>query len=87
MPHSKFKERVFLLNLGAGKCPCGQTFHYESETVWDMKFQLHSKVCSKPVVEGFREHMISKKAMTMKEQQHDELERMRFYNHHQKYLS
>ena len=86
MPHSNFKERFHLLGSGIGKCPCGQIFNFTSERDQEMKFQLHHKVCPKPV--DSKQVPIPKKAMTLKEQQLDDAERKRkAYDNHQKYLS
>ena len=76
MPHSKFKERAPTFNSGVGKCHCGQTFHYMSERNQDIKFRMHHKVCPKPA-KGSKPFWIPKKAMTLKEVQHDMAERMR----------
>ena len=37
MPPSNFKERSYTLNLGVGKCSCGQTFDFVSEKDINMK--------------------------------------------------
>ena len=66
MPHSNLKEILLLLNLGIGKCPCGQTFCFASERDLDMKLRMHHKFCSE-LVEDFKEVMIPKKAMTLRE--------------------
>ena len=74
MPHSKFKEGESLLN-SVGKCPCGQTFDYASERDRGMKFWLYRKGCPKLV--SSKNIRIPKKAMTLREHQHYNAERMR----------
>ena len=76
MPHSNFKLRVTEFNLKVGKCPCSQTFECASERDMNMKLQMHCKFCSKPP-RGFNEIRVPKKAMTLREQQLNEYERMR----------
>ena len=46
-----------------------------------MKLQLHCKVCTKPS-EGSKEISVPKKAMTLKEAQCDEAERMKKVQDH-----
>ena len=58
------------------KCPCGQTFNYGSEKDLNTKLQLHRKVCSE-MPEGSKEISVPKKAMMLKEVQHDEAERIK----------
>ena len=77
MLHSKFKERAHLFNSRIPKCPCGQTFDYESERDWDMKFRSHCKVCPKLVVNVFKEVRVPEKATMLREQQHNEAERLK----------
>ena len=48
MPHSNFNESSYTLNLGVGKCSCGQTFDFASEKDMNMKVRMHPKFCSKP---------------------------------------
>ena len=75
MPHSNFKERSQEFNTGVGKCPCGQTFGYTSERDMKMKLRMHCRFCSNPP-KAFDKIGIPKKAMTLREQQLDEAERM-----------
>ena len=82
MPHSKFKNKSRPLNLGLGKCPCGQAFNYASERDLNMKLQMHHNVCPHPP-EGFKCIRTPKKAMMLKEVQHNEAERIkRVQDHH-----
>ena len=76
MPHSNFKERSHEFNSGVGKCPCSQTFYYASERDMKMKLRMHRKFCSKSPI-SFNEIRVPKKAMTLREQQLNEAERMR----------
>ena len=83
MPHSKLKERAILFNSGVGKCPYGQTIIYESDRDLSMKVQLHRKVCPN-LPEGHKHIRTPKKAMTLKEVQHNDAEgRRRVHNNHQ----
>ena len=75
MLHSNFKERSQEFNTGVGKCPCGQTFKYTSERDMKMKLKMHHRFCSNPP-KGFNKIGIPKKAMTLREQQFNEAERM-----------
>ena len=75
MPHSNFKERSQEFNRGVGKCPCGQTFKYTSERDMKMKLRMHHRFCSNPPV-AFDKIGIPKKAMTLREQQLNEAERI-----------
>ena len=75
MPHSNFKERSQEFNTGVGKSPCGQTFKYTSERDMKMKLRMHHRFCSNP--KGFDKTGIPKKAMTLREQQLNEAERIR----------
>ena len=75
MPHSNFKERSQEFNTGVGKWPCGQTFEYTSERDMKMKLRMHCRFCSNPP-NGFDKIGIPKKAMTLREQQLNEAERM-----------
>ena len=82
MPHSQFKRRAHPLSSGALKCPCGQTFDYASERDLNLKVWLHHKVCPNPP-EGSENIRMPKKAMMLKEVQHDRAERMsRVHEHH-----
>ena len=76
MPHSNFKERSQEFNTGVGKCPCGQTFKYTSERDMKMKLRMHRRFCSNPP-KRFDKIGIPKKAMTLREQQLSEAERIR----------
>ena len=76
MPHSNFKERSHEFNTGVGKCPCGQTFEYTSERDMKMKLRMHRRFCSNPP-KGIDKIGIPKKAMTLREQQLSEVERIR----------
>ena len=76
MPHSNFKERTRQFNSGIGKCPCGQTFEYTSERGMKTKLRMHHRFCSNPP-KGFDKVEIPKKAMTLREQQLNEAERIR----------
>ena len=76
MPHSSFKERSQEFNSGIEKCPCGQTFEYTSERDMAMKLQMHLRFSSTPPV-TYNKIVIPKKAMTLREQQLTEAERMK----------
>ena len=76
MPHSNFKDKSYEFNLGIGKCPCGQTFEYTSERDMKVKLRMHLRFCSNPS-KGFDKIGILKKAMTLREQQLAEAERMK----------
>ena len=76
MPHSNFKNKDYKFNLGIGKCPCGQTFEYTSERDMKMKLRMHFRFCSNAPV-AFDKIGIPKKAMTLREQQLTEAERIR----------
>ena len=75
MLRSNFKERPQEFNTGVGKCPCGQTFEYTSERGMKIKLRMHCRFCSNPP-KGFDKIGIPKKAMTLREQQLNEAERM-----------
>ena len=75
MPDSNFKARPTYLDAGMGKCPCGQTFNYESEREWKMKIRLDKKSCDKFLGSSFTKK--PRKAMTAKELQHLKAERSR----------
>ena len=47
MLHSTFKHRPTYLDAGVSKCPCGQTFNYNSGKDLEMKIQMHKKFCDK----------------------------------------
>ena len=76
MSHSNFKERSQEFNTGVVKCPCRQTFECTSERDMKMKLRMHCRFCSNPP-KGFDKTGIPEKAMTMREQQLSEAERMR----------
>ena len=76
MPHSNFKKRSQEFNTGVGKCRCGQTFEYTSERDMKMKLRMHTRFCSNPP-KGFDKIGIPKKAMTLREQQLNEAQRMK----------
>ena len=67
MPHSNFKDKAYVLNMGLGKCSCGKTFKYTLERDMAMKFQLHLKFCSKPPI-AFDKIGVTKKPCTLREQ-------------------
>ena len=76
MPHSTLKMRPQPLSSEVAKCPGGQTFDYESDRDWEMKFRIHGKVCAR-LVEGSKQVRRSRKALMLREQQHDTVERRR----------
>ena len=76
MPHSNFKVRSQAFNTGVGKCSCGQTLDFASERDMVMKLRMHHKFCSSLPVR-FNKMGVPKKAMTMREQQLNEAERIR----------
>ena len=76
MPHSNFKDKAYEFNSGIGKCPCGQTFKYTSERDMKMKFRMHCRFCSNPPV-AFDKIGIPRKAVTLREQQLNEAEKIR----------
>ena len=47
MPHSNFKHKIHISTKRAFKCPCAQTFNYESNRDKNKKMQLHNKFCDK----------------------------------------
>ena len=75
MPHSNFKDKAYEFNSGIGKCPCGQTFEYTLERDAKMKLRMYRRFYSIPP-KGFDKTGIPKKAMTLREQQLAEAERM-----------
>ena len=75
MPHSNFKRKATEFGAGVGKCSCGQTFKCASERELAMKRRMHRRFCSNPPV-AFNKIGIPKKAMTLREQQLNEAERM-----------
>ena len=68
MPHSNFKSRATEFNTGVESVPADREMA--------MELQMHHKFCSKPPV-AFNKIGVPKKAMTMREQQLNEYERMR----------
>ena len=67
MPHSNFKDKAYEFNSGIGKCPCGQTFEYTTESNMKMKLRMHRRFCSNPP-KAFNKIGIPKIAMTLREQ-------------------
>ena len=76
MPHSNFKERSHELNAGVGKCPCGQTFNFMTERDQEIKHRMHRKFSSNPP-KSSKPVRMPKKAMTLREQQLNEAEKIR----------
>ena len=76
MPHSSFKRKVTDNGAGVGRCPCGQTFECASERELAMKSRIHCRFWSNPPL-AFNKIGILKKAVTLREQQHNEAERIR----------
>ena len=76
MPHSNFKRKVTEFEAGVGRCSCGQTFECASERELAMKRRMHRTFCSNPPV-AFDKIEIPKKAVTLREQQLNEYERMK----------
>ena len=76
MLHSNFKRKVTEFEAGVGKCSCGQTFESASERELAMKHRMHRRFCSNPPV-AFDKIGIPKKAVTLREQQLNEYERMK----------
>ena len=54
MPHSNLKGIFKSFKPGLMKCPCGQTFIYNSDRDQEMKMQSHKTVCPNPR-EGLRQ--------------------------------
>ena len=75
MPHSNFKVRSHHFNSGIGKCSCGQTFDFASEKDMKMKIRMHHKFCSK-LPEVSKKVRIPKKAMMLRDLQHNEAEKI-----------
>ena len=75
MLHSSFKRKVTDNGAGVGKCPCGQTFECAFERESAMKHRKHRRFCSNPPV-AFDKIGIPKKAVTLREQQLNEAERI-----------
>ena len=76
MPHSSFKRKVTDNGAGVGRCPCGQTFKCASERELATKCRIHRRFCSNPHP-AFDKIGVSKKAVTLREQQLNEAERIR----------
>ena len=76
MPHCSFKRKVTDNGAGVGRCSCGQTFECASERELAMKHRIHHRFCSNPPV-AFDKIGVSKKAVTQREQQLNEAERIR----------
>ena len=76
MPHNCFKSKVIDNGAGVGRCSCGQTFECASERELAMKHRMHCRSCSNPPV-AFDKIGIPKKAMTLREQQLNEYERIK----------
>ena len=76
MPHNKSKYKPIGLDSGASKCSCSRTFKYKSERDPNMKLQLYHKVCTK-LLESFEKVSEPEKAITLKEVQQDEVERVK----------
>ena len=75
MPHSNFKRKAMEFGTGVGKCSCGQPFECAFERALAMKCKMHLRFCSNPPV-AFDKIGIPKKAMTLREQQLTEAEKM-----------
>ena len=76
MPHSNFKWRATKFKLRVGQCSCSQTFEFASDRDMAMKLRMHRKFCSKPPM-IFDEIRAPKKTCMMREQQLNEVERIR----------
>ena len=76
MPHSSFKRKVTEFETGVGRCSCGQTFECASERELTMKRRMHHRFCSNPPV-AFDKIGIPNKAVTLREQQLNEAEKIR----------
>ena len=76
MPHSSFKRKVTDNGAGVGKCSCGQTMECASERELAMKHRIHCRFCFNPPL-AFDKIGVSKKAVTLREQQLNEAERIR----------
>ena len=75
MPHSNFKRKITEFEVGVGRCSYGQTFECASEWELAMKHRMYCRFCSNPP-KDFDKIEISKKAVTLREQQLNEYERM-----------
>ena len=75
------KRDLTHLTQELGKCFCGQTFDFASEKDMNMKLQMHCKFCSKPP-KSSKPVRMPKKAMTLREKQHYEVEMMRRVHEH-----
>ena len=76
MLHSSFKGKTTEFEAGIGRCSCGQTFECASERELAMKRRMHRRFCFNPPV-AFDKIGIPKKAVTLREQQLNEAERIR----------
>ena len=76
MPHSNFKRKATDNGFGVGRCSCGQNFECASKRELAMNHRMHCRFCSNPP-KGFDKIGIPKKAMTLREQQLNEAERIR----------
>ena len=76
MPHSNFKDKAYAFNTGVEKCSCGKAFEYASERNMKNEASNASQVLSNPPA-AFDKIRVSKKAMTLREQQLAEAERMK----------
>ena len=76
MPHINFERKATEFEAGVGRCSCGQTFECASERELAMKRRMHHRFCSNPPV-VFDKIKVPKKAYTMREQQLNEVERIR----------
>ena len=66
MPHSSHKQKLLQYdNSRIMKCPCGQTFNFESEREQYMKFRMHRKFCPN-LPKGIKEVSSPNKAMTLR---------------------
>ena len=82
MPHSNFKEISYPLNSEVRKCPCFKAFDHTSERDLGIKLRMHGKFCPNPA-EGSKKVRVPKKAMILREVQHDVAERIkRVHKHH-----
>ena len=76
MPDSSFKRKATEFGAGVERHPCGQTFEYTSERDMKMKLRILCRFCSNPPV-AIDKIRVPKKACTLREQQLNEVERMR----------
>ena len=76
MPHSTFRNRHLQLSSGVAKCPCGQTFDYESDRDQEVKIRMHNKFCDRLGDPKIKRQ--PRKAMTLKDFQRMKVERRQF---------